>query len=93
MCNTGCRLYSKPGIYLLAEGRSAIQLAESDLKTIALQEQPVIGIDDIVAYDRLTHEIQLSGAAYQRVQELFPLPVRVDGIPFVDRVRNVLLVR
>jgi hypothetical protein len=74
------------GIYLLAEDRPAIQLAEDDLKTITLQEQPVIGIDDIVAYDRLTHEIQLTGTAYQRVQELFPLPVRVDGIPFVVRV-------
>lgn len=74
------------GIYLLAEDMPAVQLVKSDLNTIQLQEKPVIGIDDIVAYDRMTHEIQLSGVAYQRVQDLFPLPVRVDGIPFVVRV-------
>jgi hypothetical protein len=74
------------GIYLLAEDGPATQLAEMDLNTIALQEQPVIGINDIVSYDRNSHEMQLTGAAFRRVQGLFPLPVRVDGIPFVVRV-------
>ena len=74
------------GIYLLVEDRPATQLAESDLNTIELQEQPVIGINDIVSYDRNSHGMQLSEAAYRRVQELFPLPVRMDGIPFVVRV-------
>jgi hypothetical protein len=74
------------GIYLLAEDGPATQLAERDLNTIALQEQPVISINDIISYDRNSHEMQLTGAAYRRVQELFPLPVRVDGIPFVVRV-------
>jgi hypothetical protein len=74
------------GIYLLAEDGPATQLVERDLNTIALQEQPVIGIKDIVSYDPNSHEMQLTGSAYRRVQELFPLPVRVDGIPFVVRV-------
>ena len=84
----GCRrqIAEDFGIYLLAEDRPAIQLTENDLNTIQLQAQPVIGIDDIRYYDRESHGVQLSEDAYRRVQELFPLPVRVDGIPFVVRV-------
>ncbi len=73
------------GIYLLAEDGPATQLDGMDLDTVALQERPVIGINDILSYDRNSHEMQLTEAAYRRVQELFPLPVRVDGIPFVVR--------
>ena len=83
----GCQreVASDFGIYLLAEDRPATQLADSDLTTLALQERPVIGLDDIVSYDRKSHVMQLTEAAYRRVQEVFPLPVRVDGIPFVVR--------
>lgn len=76
------------GIYLLAEDRPATQLADVDLKTLALQEQPVIGLADIISYDRHAHEVRLTETAYRRVQDLFTLPVRVDGIPFVVRAQG-----
>lgn len=84
----GCRAQEPDsfGIYLLAEEMPATQLAGADIQALELQPDPVIGPDDIVAYDGRTHEIELTRAAYRRVQELFPLPVRVDGIPFVVRV-------
>jgi hypothetical protein len=74
------------GIYLLADDRPATALAEEELQTVALQERLLIGASDIVSYDRDSHAMQLTEAAFRRVQELFPLPVRVDGIPFVVRV-------
>lgn len=74
------------GIYLLAEDRPATQLGEEELHTVALQERPLISTGDIVTYDAESHAMQLSEEAFRRVQEIFPLPVRVDGIPFVVRV-------
>lgn len=74
------------GIYLLGEDRPATQLADSDLETIEVQDRPVVSMNDIVSYDRDSHRMQLTEDAYHRVQELFPIPVRVDGIPFVVRV-------
>lgn len=74
------------GIYLLAADMPATQLADHDLDSLTLQEQPLIGIDDIVSYDADTHRLKLSSDTYSRIQEIFPIPVRVDGIPFVVRV-------
>ncbi len=86
----GCRTQAADdfGIYLLAKDQPATQLANSDLNTLELQERPVIGINDILSYDSESHEIQLTETAYRRIQELYPLPVRVDGIPFVVRAGN-----
>jgi hypothetical protein len=75
---SGCRLSSstQPGegfaVYLTQPGLSA---------AIA----PLISGADIVSYDAATHEIELTPAAYERVDEL-QVPVR--GLPFfvcVDR--------
>lgn len=74
------------GIYLLAQDRPATEVVGSEIGTLELQQIPLIDTGDIVAYDRLTHEIQLTSDAFRRVQAIFPLPVRVDGIPFVVRV-------
>lgn len=84
----GCQKQDSVGfaIYLLAEDMPATQLANADIQNLSVQEDPVIGMDDIVAYDLNTHEIELTRIAYRRVQDLFTLPVRVDGMPFVVRV-------
>lgn len=74
------------GIYLLVEDRPATQVTSGDLISLELQDRPLISIDDIVFYDGESHEMELSAAAYGRVQALFTLPARVDGIPFVVRV-------
>ena len=73
-------------IYLLAEDLPLAEWSPADLNSLALQEQPVIASDDIVAYARETHEIKLTAAAYERVQGLYTLPVDTDGRAFVVRV-------
>src|SRR5690606_17833312 len=37
----------------------------------------------IISYDPSDHTIELTRKAYNRIQRIFPLPVKVDGIPFV----------
>jgi len=56
---------------------------QSDLGSIELQSPPLIQDDDIVHYDLETHEIELTGEAFDRVMDLFKLPVDTDGIPFM----------
>lgn len=70
-------------IYLLAQDVASVELAKVDLNQLALEEKPIISAKDIVTYDQTTHEIELTQAAYARIQQIFPLPVKVDGIPFV----------
>lgn len=70
-------------IYLLAQDVASVELAKVDLDQLALEEGPIISAEDIVTYDQTTHEIELTQAAYARIQQIFPLPVKVDGIPFV----------
>jgi len=70
-------------IYLLAQDVASVELAKVDLNQLALEEGPIISAEDIVTYDQTTHEIELTQAAYARIQQIFPLPVKVDGIPFV----------
>ena len=73
-------------IYLLAEDLPPAEWSQADLNSLALQEQPIIATADIVAYARDTHEIELTAAAYQRVQGHYTLPVDTDGMAFVVRV-------
>ena len=73
-------------IYLLAEDLPPAEWSQADLNSLALQEQPVIATADIVAYARETHEIELTAAAYERVQGHYTLPVDTDGMAFVVRV-------
>ena len=76
---SGCRFLS-PGT---PEGEGfAIYLTQPGLSATIT---PVISSADIVSYDAAIHEIELTPAAYQRVDEL-KVPVR--GLPFfvcVDR--------
>jgi len=70
-------------IRLLALDIPPAEMSKVDLDSLRLQEQPIISIDDIMAYSKETHEIELTAPAYERIQQLFSLPVDVDGIPFV----------
>jgi hypothetical protein len=74
------------GIYLLRGDMRTVQFQASDLDALELQEEPIIGAADIVSYSQATHEMELTAEAYERVQQLFSLPVDVDGLPFVVRV-------
>ncbi len=73
-------------IYLLADEVPATELSIVDLNDLELQEEPILSIDDIIAYSRETHEIELTAEGYERIQQLFALPVEVRGMPFVVRV-------
>jgi hypothetical protein len=74
----------------------AIRLLEGDMATadfmaagldeLALQDRPLLDGDDLVRYDPATHQMELTPAAFRRLRDTYPLPVDVDGIPFVVTV-------
>jgi hypothetical protein len=70
-------------IYLLAQDIPVRELSQTDIGQFVLETEPVISGDDIVSYDKTSHSIELTQAAFNRIQQLFPVPVEVDGIPFV----------
>lgn len=69
-------------IYLLAEDVKSAALLTADPNAVRLDEKPIISTGDIRSYDASTHEIRLTSAAYQRILELFTVPVDTDGLPF-----------
>jgi len=70
-------------MYLLASDMSATEASTVDLYDLDLQEDPILSADDIIAYAWNTHEIEITGTAYERIRRLFSLPVEVRGMPFV----------
>jgi hypothetical protein len=79
-----CRPVPAPGwfaLYLLSQEVPAVSMPA--LAELPLQKQPLFTSGDIVAYHWDTHEIELTLAAYRRIQAVFPTPVKVSGIPFV----------
>ena len=82
---TSCQSRDDPGfgVYLLAQDVPTADLAQMDIRQLRLQDQPLFSSDDIVSYDAESHTIELTQAAYTRLQRVFPMPVRVAGIPFV----------
>lgn len=70
-------------IYLLECGVPATDLANINLKRCSDRNPPIISTEDILTYTKDTHELELSETAYSRVQQLFGVPIRVTGIPFV----------
>ena len=74
------------GIYLLRDDIPTDQFQAADLYDLELLDQPVISTADIISYTQATHAIELKQDAYQRIQDLFLLPVDVDGMPFVVSV-------
>lgn len=65
-------------IYLTKENTPVSELPA--LNQIKLADQPLIAIDDIVAYNQETHEIELTTDAYERVNEL---DIPMSGMAFV----------
>ncbi len=62
---------------------STADFQAADLDALDLRADPLIASADIQSYTRSSHDMQLTPSAYQRVRDLFNLPVDVDGIPFV----------
>ena len=73
-------------ICLLADEVPATELSIVDLNDLELQDEPILSSDDIITYSRKRHEIELTAEAYERVEQLFTLPVKVRGMPFVASV-------
>ena len=69
----------------LVDGLTTAEAVQGDLQTLPLAAEPLLTAGDIKWYDFETHEMELTRAAYKRIQGVFPMPVRVDGIPFVVR--------
>ena len=67
-------------IYLTAGALNVAQVAAADLAQVPLAETPLIATDDMRAYLRARHEIELTPEAYDRVREL---AIPVGGRPFV----------
>jgi hypothetical protein len=82
---TGCQPGERTGfaIYLLDQPVSTSQLSQIDLGELSLQNKPIVSGNDIVSYDPSNHTMELTRRAYDRIQDIFPMPVKVDGIPFV----------
>lgn len=70
-------------IYLLAQDIPTAELSQGDINQLILKGEPIISSDDIISYDATNHAMELTQAAYTRVRQTFPMPVKVDGIPFV----------
>ncbi len=67
-------------IFLLSDGLPAAKARDLPLSELYLDENPLISIDEILSYTSSTHEIQLTEAGYEKINQMsFP----TDGIPFV----------
>lgn len=74
-------------ILFLVEGNPPANAIQGiDLYSLPLTSNPLISTDDIQSYDQVTHEIVLTSSGYQRILDLYSLPIDVDGIPFVVTV-------
>jgi hypothetical protein len=74
------------GIFLLRDDMRTDQFQAAELNDLDLLDQPLISLVDIISYNQATHAIELEEDDYRRIQDLFLLPVDVDGIPFVISV-------
>ena len=61
----------------------ASELTKVDINQLDIEARPIISSADIISYDETNHTIELTQEAFTRVQQIFPMPVKVDGIPFV----------
>jgi len=73
-------------IFLLDQDIQPAEIKNTDLDNLALSPTPLISTADILAYDRETHQIELTQDAFERVTNLYTLPVDVDGIPLIVAV-------
>jgi len=82
---TGCQSVNEDhfAIYLLTQDIPATNLAQLDINQVPLESEPIISSEDVVLYDQASHTVELTQTAYSRIQEIFPMPVKVTGSPFV----------
>ncbi len=88
--SSGCQQSKTDGfaIYLITQNIAATELAQADINQLMIESEPIISSNDLIAYDKASHTIQLTQEAYARVRGVFPTPIKADGIPFVVCVGN-----
>ena len=70
-------------IYLTREG---VPLAKMEaLSHVELSDQPIVSVEDIIAYNAQTHELKLTPRAFERISEL---GVPVEGGSFMVCINN-----
>jgi hypothetical protein len=77
---SGCTAMKGEGfaIYLTEENIPPAQMAA--FSHINIAEQPIISIEDVITYNTQTHEIKLTGTAFERISQL---EVPVSGKSFL----------
>jgi hypothetical protein len=68
LCFNSCNAQEGFAIYLTRDDILVSQM--ETLSHVEIADEPVISINDIISYNRETHEIELTADAYERVQGL-----------------------
>lgn len=77
--NTATPVSPSVAVYLLAETVTGQDL-KLDLRHFKLQAQPILTDADILTYRRLIHEMEITTAAYERINRM---KFSVSGAPFI----------
>ena len=78
--SSGCSAPKHEGFAIYLTRRDIRPNQMPALSQIAIAEQPIIGINDIITYNSQTHELKLSASSYE---DIFKLNVPVEGKPFI----------
>jgi hypothetical protein len=86
----GCQPARTEGfaIYLLEDDVTGIDLPGKSLDQLDLKDEPILTQLDLLSYTEDTHQMELTDAAYQRLERLFESSVGVSGLPFVVTVNH-----
>jgi hypothetical protein len=86
LCFSSCNAQEGFAIYLTKDDIPVSQMEA--LSHVEIADEPVISSDDIISYNKETHEIELTANAYERVQAL---KVPTSGKSFVVCVDKGLI--
>jgi hypothetical protein len=81
LTGSGCSSKQESEGFAIYLTKNDVPVAEMEkLSHVDLADEPVVSIDDIISYNRETHEIELTAEAYERVMNL---EVPTSGKSFV----------
>jgi len=77
---SACQSAPEFAIYLLSQPLTGAQAQKLSLAELPLQKTPLLTVADLLGYNRQTHEMELTPAAFARLRQI---QVPVSGLPFV----------
>jgi hypothetical protein len=77
---SGCSRVSTEGLAIYLTKDNILPSKMADLSHVEIDEQPIIGMNDIITYNEQTHELKITAAAFERISQL---EVPVEGKSFV----------